>query len=119
MSAAKYYDFFSELISENHFSNFREDSIGIVEYQAAAQLEELPKMKHKHTCSNILQQYANISAVKRENAVRFSVEEYEETIKRRQCQSDTIIALPNANNGGQISGKTLMKKFNQKSECRK
>lgn len=66
-----------------------------------------------------VQQYANISAVKRENAVKFSVEEYEETIKRRQCQSDTIIALPNANNGDQISGKTLMKKFNQKSECRK
>ena len=66
-----------------------------------------------------MQQYANISAVKRENAVKFSVEEYEETIKRRQCQSDTIIALPNANNGDQISGKTLTKKFNQKSECRK
>ena len=125
MSAAKYYDFISRLISENHFSNFREDSVGIVEHQAVtAQLEELPKMKHKHTCSNIraaiyVQQYANISAVRRENAAKFSVKEYEKTIKRRKCQSDTIIALPKANNGDHLSGETLMKKFNQKSQCRK
>lgn len=66
-----------------------------------------------------VQQYANVSAVRRENAVKFSVKEYEKTIKRRQCQSDTIIALPKANNGGHLSVETLMKKFNQKSECQK
>ena len=66
-----------------------------------------------------VQQYANVSAVRTENAVKFSVKEYEKTIKRRQCQSDTIIALPKANNGGHLSVETLMKKFNQKSECQK
>ena len=97
-----------------------EDSVGLIEHQAkTAQLEELPKMKLSIRAAIYVQQYANVSAVRRENAVKFSVKEYEKTIKRRQCQSDTIIALPKANNGGHLSVETLMKKFNQKSECQK